>query len=171
MRFAPPGAVLQSVVTFGASARQPMLFQVTGFDIGLPRQANLILKSIVLDLSLLVEHNLWVARSVKVPRRGVDLRQSLLVPLVVLWKSDHSSRQLDLITSMQHVLTSTPINAHEDSLMPSPAISVGCRLVASILEAAHFTERHQLGLELSGSHSLIRSLAIMPLRAPRNQTS
>ena len=75
------------MIALGASASEPILHEVAGFEVWLPHYDDLVLRVQLLDIFLLLEHNFRVFGNVKGQRCGMDLRQSVLVPLVGFWKS------------------------------------------------------------------------------------
>ena len=92
------------MVTLGASSREPVLRKVAGLEERLPRDNDLDLRVRLLDIFLVLEYNFCVSGSVKLPRRGTNLRQLILVPLVGLWKPHGRASICDAVATMNHIL-------------------------------------------------------------------
>ena len=82
-----PRAVVDLMITLGATAGEPILHKVAAFEVWLPRGDDLVLCIQLLETFLVLEYNFSVFGSVKGPRCGSDLCQLVLVPLVGCCKS------------------------------------------------------------------------------------
>ena len=73
------------MVTLRASTGKPILHEVSGLEIWLPCNGDLVLRVDSVDILLVFEYNLCVLWGVKGPRCGLDFSQFILLPLVRLW--------------------------------------------------------------------------------------
>ena len=117
------------MITLWTSTGEPILHEVSGLDIWLPCNGDLVLCVQFIDILLVFEYKLCVLGSVKGPWCGPDLGLLVLLPFVRLWLSKNRASIHYAVAAVNHVLSGTPVDTNICAQLTSSIATVAERFV------------------------------------------